>query len=110
MLELLQRDAGGALVIIVANVAGDELNAITRMGRRYGSLTVVHITGIPHRGDPRSANGYGPGGRQSNGGRPQQQLAVDTPVVAVNETAPFDVSWNQFMRSRQKRRAARSGG
>ncbi|HEY3142385.1 MAG TPA: DUF58 domain-containing protein [Acidimicrobiales bacterium] len=108
MLELLQRDAGGALVIIVANVAGDELNAITRMGRRYGSLTVVHITGIPHR-DPRSANGYGPDGRRSNGGRPQQ-LAIDTPVVVVNEASPFDVSWNQFMRSRQKRRAARSGG
>ncbi len=108
MLELLHRDAGGGLVVIVAHVPGDEINAITRLGRRYGSVTIVHVTGIPHRRNGHT-NGHrrGPSWATNGGGR--RGAAADTPMVLVTEDMPFDLAWNHHIRARRYGPSAGSG-
>jgi uncharacterized protein (DUF58 family) len=104
MLDLLHRDAGGALVVVVARTPSEDVKAITRLGRRYGSVTVVQIAGIPIR-----RNGHGPtpaarspqrGPVLGNGSDP---ALGETPVVKVTEDVPFDTAWNRYIRSRQPR-------
>jgi uncharacterized protein (DUF58 family) len=104
VLDLLQRDAGGALVVIVAAVPGDEITAITRLGRRYGSQVLVQVTGIPRHQAGTRPTGNG----ASNGHRPTRrapEVIGEAPLVQVTEETPFDVAWNQFMKART---AARS--
>jgi hypothetical protein len=112
MLELLKKGSGGALVVIVANVPGDELSAISRLGRRYGSLTVVKIDGIPQRGARpagRGAPATGPGHSNGNGngqahGRSAAKAALpSTDMVHVSQHVPFDIAWNQLLKQRRTR-------
>lgn len=101
MLELLQRNAGGALVVLVANVPGDEMNAISRLGRRYGSVTIVHVTGIPQRRSTLP----GPDRQPVQRTRPATGA---TGMVRVSEDMPFDLAWNRYMRGRQLRTSTRT--
>jgi uncharacterized protein (DUF58 family) len=121
MLELLKKGSGGALVVIVANVPGDELSAIARLGRRYGSLTVVKVDGIPQRGargasanltaGARAANGHANGNGGANGkagqsggwGGTANGLVQSTDLVRVTQHVPFDVAWNQLLKQRRNR-------
>jgi uncharacterized protein (DUF58 family) len=116
MLELLKKGSGGALVVIVANVPGDELSAIARLGRRYGSLTVVKVDGIPQRGRGRHgagggtrangngnvpANGHGPA--NGHAGASGSATLPTTDMVRVTHQVPFDVAWNTLLKRRRHR-------
>ncbi|HEY8546632.1 MAG TPA: DUF58 domain-containing protein [Acidimicrobiales bacterium] len=110
VLELLQSGSGGALVVIVGYVPGDELNAVTRLGRSYGSLTIVKIDAVPHgqrRLTPGTTNGRvpPPPTRGTNGANGVNGVGATGPLdgimVRVNETTPFDVAWRQAMRRRR---------
>ena len=115
MLELLKKGSGGALVVIVANVPGDELSAISRLGRRYGSLTVVKIDGIPQRGartvpvggrgGPAAGLGHsnGNGNGQPNGRSAAKAALPSTDMVHVSQHVPFDIAWNQLLKQRRTR-------
>jgi uncharacterized protein (DUF58 family) len=112
MLELLKKGSGGALVVIVANVPGDELSAIARLGRRYGSLTVVKIDGIPQRGArtgapgrgaPAASNGHTNGNGQANGRSAAKAALPTTDMVHVSQHVPFDIAWNQLLKQRRTR-------
>jgi hypothetical protein len=52
MLDLLNRSGGGALVVVVAQTTSAELSSVTRLRRRFGSLTVVQVAGAT--GDTRA--------------------------------------------------------
>jgi uncharacterized protein (DUF58 family) len=116
MLELLKKGSGGALVVIVAGVPGDELSAIARLGRRYGSLTVVKIDGIPQRlrggAGHAGANGHGPPGTNGNGrangrgaaaGAANAGVPLPGDMVRITQQVPFDVAWNQVLKQRRRR-------
>jgi uncharacterized protein (DUF58 family) len=109
MLDLLHRDAGGALVVVVAHVPTDELKAITRLGRRYGSVTIVHVTGIPRRHNGSSMARYARSGRSGGNGNGRTGSVGDTPLVQVTEDVPFDQAWNRYIRTRRTRTTIGSG-
>lgn len=121
MLEVLKEGSGGALVVIVAYVPGEELNAVVRLGRRYGSLTVVKIDSVP-RSPRRNGSGPATNGSGPHNGRtpppharaappsgPAPSPVADGPLVRINETTPFDVAWRQAMRRRRNAPGARRG-
>ena len=108
MLEVLKEGSGGALVVIVAYVPGEELNAVVRLGRRYGSLTVVKIDSVPRSGRRNGTgqangasptNGYGPG--PAHQPPPKVAAGIEGPLVRVSETMAFDRAWKQAMRRRR---------
>jgi uncharacterized protein (DUF58 family) len=43
MVDLLHRDGGGALVVVLAQTTSAELSNVTRLRRRFGSLVVVQV-------------------------------------------------------------------
>jgi uncharacterized protein (DUF58 family) len=43
MLDLIQRDGQGALVVVVSQTTGDELKATARLRQRFGLITIVQI-------------------------------------------------------------------
>lgn len=106
MLEVLKEGSGGALVVIVAYVPGEELNAVVRLGRRYGSLTVVKIDSIPRTARRADGSRGSVPPPPSPGATPKVlpvNASVEGPIVRVNESTPFDVAWKQAMRRRRSR-------
>jgi uncharacterized protein (DUF58 family) len=118
MLELLKKGSGGALVVVVANVPGEELSAIARLGRRYGSLTVVKVDGVPRRGSrgPAGTNGSGPlraptngsangngNGRNGGAGAGSTGMLTSGDMVRVTRQVPFHIAWNQLLKQRRHR-------
>jgi uncharacterized protein (DUF58 family) len=125
VLDLLHKGYGGALVLVVARIPGEETGAIARLGRRYGSLTVVQVDQVtsaywrapraarhaggwspqpaaPAWSQPAASGASGAGtGNGATGGNGQ---AVDLPLVPVSDREPFAVAWNRFV----GRRAART--
>lgn len=106
MLEVLKAGSGGALVVIVGYVPGDELNAVVRLGRRYGSLTVVKVDAVPRNQRRNGSDPHGngrvpppppPTARDANGA----VGGLDGVLVRINETTPFDVAWRKAMRRRR---------
>jgi uncharacterized protein (DUF58 family) len=107
MLEILKEGSGGALVVVVAYVPGEEINAVVRLGRRYGSLTVVKIDSIPRPSSRR--NGASASSSPSRNGHSANApakvaAAVEGQLVRVTESRPFDISWNEAMKRRRTRR------
>ena len=89
MLDLMQRDGQGSLVIVVGQTAGDELDITTRLRHRYGRVTVVAV-GPANRGAARGATG--------GAGAPAGSL------VRVTREMPFRTAWNQAMKAATARR------
>jgi uncharacterized protein (DUF58 family) len=121
MMEVLKEGSGGALVVIVAYVPGDELNAVIRLGRRYGSLTVVKIDSIPRsarRNGGAATNGTGTGnGANGNAGGARGTTptngygtATEGPMVRVTTTVPFNMAWDQAMRRRRNQSSGKIRG
>jgi len=122
MMEVLKEGSGGALVVIVAYVPGDELNAVIRLGRRYGSLTVVKIDSIPRsarRNGGTTTNGANPATGTNGTGRPPTTGTTPTngygpanegPMVRVTTNVPFDVAWDQAMRRRRNQSSGKMRG
>ena len=74
MIDVVQRDGQGALVLIVGQTADDELRATTRLRQRFGMVGVVRVTGGSTGAPPTAAS-----------------------VVVVGDDAPFAPAWNQAM-------------
>jgi uncharacterized protein (DUF58 family) len=89
MLDLIQRDGQGALILVVGRTAGDELAATTRLRQRYGLVTVVWI----------DASGQG--------GPPPGPPAATASLVRVTPETPFRSAWNRAIGSAPTGRALR---
>jgi hypothetical protein len=90
MLDLLQRDGQGSLVIVVGQTAGDELETTTRLRHRYGRVIVVRV-------GPAAAAGNG-GPAQAPGAPPTAAAATaSASVVRVTAQTPFRTAWNQVI-------------
>lgn len=79
MLDLMQRDGQGALVVVVGNTAEDELVTLARLRQRFGRVTLVRVeaaTTRPTRAAPRPAGAA---------------------VVRVTAESPFPAGWNRAM-------------
>ncbi len=84
MLDLLQRDGQGALIIVVAQTAGDEMAATARLRQRFGLVSVVCIDSAPHH----------PG----NGGPPDAvgaAAAARGHLIRVPPGTAFPHAWNR---------------
>ncbi|HKX69681.1 MAG TPA: DUF58 domain-containing protein [Acidimicrobiales bacterium] len=87
MLDVLQRSGGGALVVVIAQTTSAELTNISRLGRGFGSLTVVQV-------DTKSQQ---PARRSLPPG-------ATTPVIRVTPDVPFGPLWDRAIAvSRQGR-------
>ena len=76
-----RRSSGGALVVIVADVPGADLVAVSSLRGRYGSLTIVHVDRSAW--DPSAPVGPAP----------------KVPVLRVTRDAPFAPTWNAYARA-----------
>jgi hypothetical protein len=91
MLDLLQRDGQGALIVVVGHTTGDELAAAGRLRLRYGLVRIV-------RAD--TATG---------GGREPDASGSGVSVVRVGPGSPFPTAWNRAMVARPTGRLAAEG-
>jgi uncharacterized protein (DUF58 family) len=82
MVEVVHKTGGGggALVVILSQATSEELAGISRLRRRFGSTTLVHV-----------------GLLGSTAGRSPSSSGV--PVVRATTTASFAASWNRLMSS-----------
>ncbi len=88
---LSRRSTGGALVVLVAEVPGDDLRAAAHLRSRYGSLTIVHIDRSAW--DASAAVGPPP----------------DVPAMRITRDAPFASTWNMHVRTSTRRGRSRVG-
>jgi uncharacterized protein (DUF58 family) len=92
MLDLVQRDGQGALIVVVGQTAGDELKATARLRQRFGLVTVVRVDTAPA------------------GGSEAELPAATGSVIRVTPDSPFPAAWNRAMAtSSTSRPVARSG-
>jgi uncharacterized protein (DUF58 family) len=89
MLDLVQRDGQGALIIVVGQTAGDELRATTRLRQRFGLVSVVRVDGAPQR----------PGSGEPPG-------AAGAHVIRVTGDTPFSHAWNRAIATASRSRPA----
>jgi uncharacterized protein (DUF58 family) len=78
---LSRRSTGGALVVLVAEVPGDDLRAAMHLKGRYGSLTIVHVDRSAW--DPSAPVGPPPG----------------VPALRITRDNPFATAWNAHVGS-----------
>jgi hypothetical protein len=83
MLDLLNRSGGGALVVIVAQTTSAELSGVTRLRRRFGSLTVVQVDGA------------------EGGARAPVPAGGSTTLLRVGPTTPFGEVWDRAIAASQ---------
>jgi uncharacterized protein (DUF58 family) len=93
MLDVVQRDGQGVLVIVIGHTAAHDLGAVERLRMRFGLVAVVRV------GEPTAGR---PGGPTANGS------AV---TVTCGNGTPFAEAWNQAMATmaRTPRVLSRSG-
>jgi uncharacterized protein (DUF58 family) len=90
MLDLLQRDGQGSLVIVVGQTAGDELETTTRLRHRYGRVIVVRV-------GPAAAAGNGEPARAAGAPPTAAAATASASVVRVTAQIPFRTAWNQVI-------------
>lgn len=93
VLDVLQRDGQGALVVVVGRVPAGDLEAVGRLRQRYGLVRVVRIDSAA----PRTT-------------RPAGDRPTTVPVIGVEAGASFADAWNRAMTSPQPAWAARGPG
>ena len=74
--------AGGALVVVVAQVPPPDLQRLAQLRRRFGSFTIVQFD--PSSWDPRARRDEGP-------------AAGTATVLRIDADAPFAERWNHAM-------------
>lgn len=118
LVDVLQRGSGGAVVVVVAHVPDSEIDAISRLGRRCGSLTIVKVDQVTPRywanarqkSTTAGRNGHGKSNGASNGQKtkaPNGSLN-GVPVVRVSDQQPFAAAWTAVMQPRQRGRRSSS--
>ena len=100
MLDLIQRDGQGALVVVVAQTTGDELQATARLRQRYGLITVVQID--RSQGDrvaPARARNGGPTGRAgpTSAAPGPGDAASGSTLVRVGPDTTFATAWDRAL-------------
>jgi uncharacterized protein (DUF58 family) len=96
LLDLLQRDGQGALIVLVAQTTGDELQATARLRQRFGLISVVRVDrGLAGRERP-------------NGDAPL--AAAGASVIRVSRDTPFAVAWDRAMAAAATRPGIPVGG
>jgi uncharacterized protein (DUF58 family) len=114
LVDVLQRGTGGAVVVVVAHVPDGEIDALSRLGRRCGSLTLVKVDRVTPRywvnarqrstSRVSSAPAAGPGhGAGSNRARTLGTLN-GVPVIRVSDELPFAAAWTAAIQPRQRGR------
>jgi uncharacterized protein (DUF58 family) len=88
MLDLLNRSGGGALVVVVAQTTSAELSGVTRLRRRFGSLTVVQV------------DGAGAGGAGAS-----VPAAGTATLLRVGPATPFAEVWDRAIAASRPARA-----
>lgn len=88
MLDLVERDGQGALVVIVGRTAADELTSTARLHQRFGLVAVVRVDMSGTRPAPTGATAVAP-----------------ADVLAVAPDRPFPEVWNRAIGSAATRRA-----
>jgi uncharacterized protein (DUF58 family) len=78
MIDVVQRDGQGALVLIVGQTVEDELSTTARLRQRFGMVTVVRV------------------GRASPHGNGNDAVASAS-VIRVADDSPFAPAWNKAM-------------
>ncbi|HKE72477.1 MAG TPA: DUF58 domain-containing protein [Acidimicrobiales bacterium] len=96
MLDLIQRDGQGALVVVVAQTTGDELQATARLRQRYGLITVVQI-------DRSKGDRVAPARARSGGSGPTPaapgaaDAASGSTLVRVGPDTTFATAWDRAL-------------
>jgi uncharacterized protein (DUF58 family) len=90
MLDLVQRDGQGALVVIVGQTASDELAATTRLRQRFGLVRFVRVDAPPDRARAGATAGA-PRGDGKTG------ASTSGATIRVRPGVPFAPAWNQAM-------------
>jgi uncharacterized protein (DUF58 family) len=80
MIDVVQRDGQGALVLIVGETVEDELSATARLRQRFGMVSVVRVGRASARG-----NGNG------------RDVLASASVIRVADDSPFAPAWNKAM-------------
>jgi uncharacterized protein (DUF58 family) len=80
MIDVVQRDGQGALVLVVGQTAGDELSATTRLRQRFGMVSVVRV-----------------GRASAHGNGNEDDALASASVIRVADDAPFAPAWNKAM-------------
>jgi uncharacterized protein (DUF58 family) len=78
MLDLLQRDGQGALIVVLSQTTSDELAAAGRLRQRFGLIAIVRVD------------------RAGAGPRRESPVSGAT-IVRVAPDAPFAGAWNRVM-------------
>jgi uncharacterized protein (DUF58 family) len=91
MVEVLNKSAGGALVVVLAQATRDELAGLGRLRRRFGSTTLVQV---------------------DRGGAPLPSSSTSIPIVPAPTLEVFTANWDRVMATRRGdgRPVARSAG
>jgi uncharacterized protein (DUF58 family) len=76
MLDVLQRDGQGALILVVAQTSGDDLLSTARLRQRFGMVTIVSVERAASRGSASPPN---------------------TSILRITKDAPFATVWNRAM-------------
>ena len=88
MIDLVQRDGQGALVLVVGQTADDELTSTARLRQRFGIVSVVRV------GSP----GAGPSASPVTA-----SASASASVIRVTDDVPFAPAWNQAMAASRSR-------
>ena len=84
MIDVVQRDGQGALVLVVGQTADDELTSTARLRQRFGMVSVVRVS--------------------SDAGHPgATPAATSASVIRVTDDVPFAPAWNQAIASTRAR-------
>jgi uncharacterized protein (DUF58 family) len=97
MLDLLHRDAQGALIVVVAQTTGDELASTARLRQRFGMIAVVQVEKA----------------RVAATGRYQQQPAIAAArasLIRVTKETPFATAWDRAMAAAAAQRSTARAG
>ncbi len=86
MIDLVQRDGQGALVLVVGQTADDELSSTARLRQRFGIVSVVRV------GSPGASPHATP-----------VAASATASVIRVTDDTPFAPAWNQAMAATRSR-------
>lgn len=98
--RLARSTSGGALVVVVASIAPDDLDRLLRLRHRFGAVTVVAFEPSSWGGRDTAPDVAVPADRRA---------AAPRAVVRVTADTPFPTAWRRATTRRSRRVAALTG-